>query len=406
MTDSPVFPCAAYCTLGKRFYTVLSYLTVASSEKHRLAEYFRAKYHIEPSNRFKVVNASLEFPFRLFNFDGARLPDKPRTERVQLIDEFLIFIAAESDIVISKFPVTAYWTQRAEEMKSLFSRLVPDQSEISVNLIDSLLHATTSKNAKLGDVHYERLEFLGDATLTLLLSLCAPSMAVFNDRKSNCFLDRVARNFRLQEFVQDMAPTVNRRISLASRGLQHGDAKKVLADVVEAVLGAIMLHLDLNACFKAGKSIGLFDFVLADAALQDELAIAYGKFVGTLAVFRKFPNFSVGELHLERERIVGNRKGRDFAARTFSIGKDTLTGLDHDIRDKVDDVLYSFETGSPHKKRARSGMYPKMPETFAEALEAVRLAEVALKEARDEFDSRVSDLEDAQRILSKFRIEE
>ena len=400
-TSKPTFPCAAYCVYGKRFYTACGYDDLASPQDQlNLVNHFSNKYKATQRSKVRVVLASLAFPFRLFNFDGARLPEKPRTERVNLVEEYLVFIAPRSEIPISEFPVDAYWVKRKAEAKQLLEQLLPGRSgATSVKLVEAIVHATTSKNAKLGDTHYERLEFLGDATLTLLLSLACPSMAAFVDRKSNAFLDSAARMFRLEDFVQDTAPTVNRRISLATRGLQHVEAKKVLADVVEATLGALLLHLDLDACFIAGKTLGLFEKIHAPEPLTEEFAITYGKLVGTLAVFDKFPEISVGELHLERERVVGNRKSRDFRHRGFQIGVDSLHSVDTEIRNAVALMLGqdvgSDDPRSPDQKRQRQvGLMRSPAEILAEA-------EKAVAQARLELARRLEELEEAKRGVEK-----
>jgi len=128
-----------------------------------------------------------------------------------------------------------------------------------------LTRALTHKS--LGQDHYERLEFLGDAVLNLAVS--SMLYARF-DRSDEGDLTRVRAHLVRQDMLHKLAlslelPSVMRMSDGESRG---GGALRpsILADALEAVIGAV--YLDAGFEVACAWVLRLFEPVMAETTLE------------------------------------------------------------------------------------------------------------------------------------------
>jgi hypothetical protein len=338
--ENLTFPCPVYCTLGKRLYvascvaegkTPDSIQFQIGCEEITLSMLVAGKYGVTTIPGDEVIQASPEFPYKFFNFDGAQSARKPRTELAYLVKRLVIFLPNSVDFCrkIENLPVTCFHANRCREIRELLTSVSPSLSVSEPLLIDAV-KALTSKHAMLGDLNYEKLEFLGDAVLQLILALTSSSFESFQDRKSNFFLHEQARPL-LFPYLLDSTPTVHKPETLTVRGLFHPNAGKIFADAFEALVGAIFLHSSLETVFEATRNFQVSENDLA-FALSGEISIAAFRLSRTLFVFKKPGIFSVGDLHAERERLIAGIRLRVFPDLEIS----SLAELDTNIRDNSD----------------------------------------------------------------------
>ena len=120
----------------------------------------------------------------------------------------------------------------------------------NINLLaEALVHASFSaKQNKINSKNYERLEFLGDRVLGLVLA-----EHVFNNfPEAN---EGLLNNYYQKYVNQDYLSQYSRKISLSSfiktqKGDNLEDNKSILSDVVESIIGAIYLDSNLINCKK------------------------------------------------------------------------------------------------------------------------------------------------------------
>ena len=261
--DDISFPRPVYCVLGKRLYlasgivdgkTPDSLHFTLGCEELTLSMVVAGKYGATTFPTDKVIVASPEFPYRFYNFDGLQATRKPRSEVAYLVKRFVIFLPVDAEFThrIETLPTRAFHLNRCREATKLLKKLSPtlSRSFIPEAFITDAVKALTSKHALLASVNYERLEFLGDAVLELLLSLTCILPEDVADRKANAFLQEKARPV-FSQYLLDVTPTVNKPESLIARGLAHSEAAKIFADVLEALLGAIFLHAGLEPAAEA-----------------------------------------------------------------------------------------------------------------------------------------------------------
>ena len=118
----------------------------------------------------------------------------------------------------------------------------------NINLLEeALVHTSyTSKICKNNNKNYERLEFLGDRVLGLVL---AEYVFNFFPEANEGLL-----NNHYQKYVnQDYLSKYSKKISLSSfiktqKGDNLEDNKSILSDVVESIIGAIYLDSNLINC--------------------------------------------------------------------------------------------------------------------------------------------------------------
>jgi ribonuclease III len=117
----------------------------------------------------------------------------------------------------------------------------------NINLLNhALIHSShNANNFKKNKKNYERLEFLGDRVLGLVLAEYFFNLFPdANEGLLNSYFQRYANQNALAEY----ANTINLSIFIKS---QKGDSlesnKSVLSDVVESIIGAIYLDSDLNS---------------------------------------------------------------------------------------------------------------------------------------------------------------
>ena len=117
-----------------------------------------------------------------------------------------------------------------------------------INLLqEALVHTSyTSKNHESINKNYERLEFLGDRVLGLVLA-----EYVFNIfPEAN---EGLLNNYYQKYVNQDYLSKYSKKISLSSfiktqKGDNLEDNKSILSDVVESIIGAIYLDSNLINC--------------------------------------------------------------------------------------------------------------------------------------------------------------
>ena len=118
----------------------------------------------------------------------------------------------------------------------------------NINLLaEALIHTSyTKKNYENNNKNYERLEFLGDRVLGLVLA-----EYVFNIFPE---ANEGSLNNYYQKYVnQDFLSQYSKKISLSSfiktqKGDNLEDNKSILSDVVESIIGAIYLDSNLINC--------------------------------------------------------------------------------------------------------------------------------------------------------------
>ena len=131
-----------------------------------------------------------------------------------------------------------------------------------------LLEALTHRS--MGSSNYERLEFLGDSVLSLVIS-----SRLFELRPDATEGDlsrmraRLVRGVSLAELASEL--DLGKQIMLGEGELKSGGFRRasILADAFEAVLGAIFLDGGFNACRQV--IIDLFDPLIANLPDIEEL---------------------------------------------------------------------------------------------------------------------------------------
>ena len=114
-------------------------------------------------------------------------------------------------------------------------------------LEEAVTHSSFKKiNYKIKKKNYERLEFLGDRVLGLVLSEYV--FKTFPEAKEG-FLDNYFQKFANQENLYNYAKKINLPAFLKT---QKGDNleynKSILSDVVEAIIGAIYIDTGIHNC--------------------------------------------------------------------------------------------------------------------------------------------------------------
>ena len=118
----------------------------------------------------------------------------------------------------------------------------------NVNLLkEALTHSSyNSKSSKATNQNYERLEFLGDRVLGLVLAeyffKLFPS---FNEGSLNDYLQKYANQSTLAEYANKINLSIFLKIQ---KGDNLDNNKSILSDVVESIIGAIYLDSDLVRC--------------------------------------------------------------------------------------------------------------------------------------------------------------
>ena len=127
------------------------------------------------------------------------------------------------------------------------------QKKINHNFknIELLEEATThssyqKNNSKTNDNNYERLEFLGDRVLGLVLS--EYFYKTFPQAKEGV-LDNYLQGYANQDNLFNYAKKINLSIYLKTqKGDNLENNKSILSDVVEAIIGAIFIDSGLQNC--------------------------------------------------------------------------------------------------------------------------------------------------------------
>ena len=114
-------------------------------------------------------------------------------------------------------------------------------------LQEALTHSSFKKNnLKIKNKNYERLEFLGDRVLGLVLSEYL--FQTFPNAQEG-ILDNYFQKFVNQENLFNYAKKINLSNFLKTqKGDDLENNKSILSDVVEAIIGAIYIDTGLNNC--------------------------------------------------------------------------------------------------------------------------------------------------------------
>ena len=114
-------------------------------------------------------------------------------------------------------------------------------------LEEALTHSSFQKNnLKIKKKNYERLEFLGDRVLGLVLSEYV--FKTFPQAKEG-ILDNYLQKFANQENLFNYAKKINLPTFLKTqKGDNLENNKSILSDVIEAIIGAIYIDTGLNNC--------------------------------------------------------------------------------------------------------------------------------------------------------------
>lgn len=159
------------------------------------------------------------------------------------------------------------------ELKNMFSH----EFRSPQLLVEALIHKSVQ-----GDANYERLEFLGDAVLDMIVVQHLFSHSEMKEgqmtqekskRTNNSRLAKVALKMGLERFIFHDNLTLHAKLLDAKEWSlsdgndddheddSNGAAVKVFADVLEAVIGAIYLDcgFDLSYMYKIVESLGLLE---------------------------------------------------------------------------------------------------------------------------------------------------
>ena len=114
-------------------------------------------------------------------------------------------------------------------------------------LEEAITHSSFQKNnLKIKKKNYERLEFLGDRVLGLVLSEYL--FKTFPNAKEGV-LDNYFQKFANQENLYNFAKKINLPVFLKTqKGDNLKDNKSILSDVIEAIIGAIYIDSGLKNC--------------------------------------------------------------------------------------------------------------------------------------------------------------
>ncbi len=114
-------------------------------------------------------------------------------------------------------------------------------------LEEAITHSSFQKNNfKIKKKNYERLEFLGDRVLGLVLSEYL--FKFFPDAKEGV-LDNYFQKFANQDNLFNYAKKINLSVFLKTqKGDNLENNKSILSDVIEAIIGAIYIDAGLKNC--------------------------------------------------------------------------------------------------------------------------------------------------------------
>lgn len=118
----------------------------------------------------------------------------------------------------------------------------------NINLLkEALTHSSYNlKKSKLTNKNYERLEFLGDRVLGLVLAeYFFKNFPSFNEGSLNDYLQKYANQSTLAEYANNINLSIFLKIQ---KGDNLDNNKSILSDVVESIIGAIYLDSGLIRC--------------------------------------------------------------------------------------------------------------------------------------------------------------
>ena len=118
----------------------------------------------------------------------------------------------------------------------------------NVNLLkEALTHSSYNlKNSRVTNKNYERLEFLGDRVLGLVLAeYFFKYFPSFNEGSLNDYLQKYANQSTLAEYANKINLSIFLKIQ---KGDNLDNNKSILSDVVESIIGAIYLDSGLVKC--------------------------------------------------------------------------------------------------------------------------------------------------------------
>ena len=114
-------------------------------------------------------------------------------------------------------------------------------------LIEALTHSSYNlKKSRVTNKNYERLEFLGDRVLGLVLAeYFFKHFPSFNEGSLNDYLQKYANQSTLAEYANNINLSIFLKIQ---KGDNLDNNKSILSDVVESIIGAIYLDSGLVRC--------------------------------------------------------------------------------------------------------------------------------------------------------------
>ena len=118
----------------------------------------------------------------------------------------------------------------------------------NVNLLkEALTHSSYNlKKSRVTNKNYERLEFLGDRVLGLVLAeYFFKHFPSFNEGSLNDYLQKYANQSTLAEYANNINLSIFLKIQ---KGDNLDNNKSILSDVVESIIGAIYLDSGLVRC--------------------------------------------------------------------------------------------------------------------------------------------------------------
>ena len=130
-----------------------------------------------------------------------------------------------------------------------FEKIIDYKFKNESLLFEALTHSSSKKvNSNENKKNYERLEFLGDRVLGLVL---AEYFFKLFPESNEGFLNDYFQKYANQDFLSKFAKTIQiSKFIKTQKGDDLDNNKSILSDVIESLIGAIYLDSNIDECRK------------------------------------------------------------------------------------------------------------------------------------------------------------